>query len=199
MRDGGEGDPTFGGEDTDWHQFDVMWKKQKIRLAVEEGIVWITTALMALERTNSFKEWFGSNAERQRVRKQLAEMLNAFDLLHILEGSTSDCAGGKLAFVKTYRSGGGEFRKSERRMVEGELRYVVHLCEMFYEMNTSPDFFYGTLVHEVAHHFGPRDVNVPGGGNDPAYGEVKALKLATTDATLALDNADNYRLFVFHA
>jgi len=68
--------------------------------------------------------------------------------------------------------------------------YRVYLCGAFWSApNTGTDSRAGTLVHESSHF------NVVAGTDDWAYGQTAAHKLATTNVSHAIDNADSHEYF----
>ena len=68
--------------------------------------------------------------------------------------------------------------------------YRVYLCGAFWSApNTGTDSRAGTLVHESSHF------NVVAGTDDWAYGQTAAHKLATSNVSHAIDNADSHEYF----
>ena len=68
--------------------------------------------------------------------------------------------------------------------------YRVYLCGAFWSApNTGTDSRAGTLVHESSHF------NVIAGTDDWAYGQTAAHKLATSNVSHAIDNADSHEYF----
>lgn len=68
--------------------------------------------------------------------------------------------------------------------------YKIYLCNAFWSApNTGTDSRAGTLIHEMSHF------NVVAGTDDNAYGQTACKRLATTNPTRALDNADSHEYF----
>ncbi|SEL50197.1 extracellular peptidase. Metallo peptidase. MEROPS family M35 [Stigmatella aurantiaca] len=68
--------------------------------------------------------------------------------------------------------------------------YKIYVCNAFWSAPmTGTDSKGGTLVHEMSHF------NAVAGTDDHAYGHTAAKKLATTNPTRALDNADSHEYF----
>jgi peptidyl-Lys metalloendopeptidase len=68
--------------------------------------------------------------------------------------------------------------------------YKIYLCGAFWSAPmTGTDSKGGTLIHEMSHF------NVVAGTDDWAYGQSAAARLAQTNPTRALDNADNHEYF----
>lgn len=68
--------------------------------------------------------------------------------------------------------------------------YKIYLCGAFWSAPmTGTDSKGGTLVHEMSHF------TVVAGTDDWAYGQTKAARLAKTNPTKALDNADSHEYF----
>ncbi len=68
--------------------------------------------------------------------------------------------------------------------------YKIYLCNAFWSAPmTGTDSKAGTLIHEMSHF------NVVAGTDDWAYGQSAAARLAQTNPTRALDNADNHEYF----
>jgi peptidyl-Lys metalloendopeptidase len=68
--------------------------------------------------------------------------------------------------------------------------YTIHLCNAFWPApNTGTDSKAGTLIHEMSHF------NVIAATDDNAYGQTACKRLATTNPSRALDNADSHEYF----
>jgi hypothetical protein len=99
------------------------------------------------------------------------------------------CDGGTIAYV--FRGGGSPTTRpvcssvseafSKRCAVDPSGRYFVYLCEIWDTLGEMGQI--SSLVHEAAHHFGPRDVT---------YSSIATQKLSQSDQ---LNNAANYQYF----
>ncbi len=68
--------------------------------------------------------------------------------------------------------------------------YQIYVCNAFWSAPlTGTDSKAGTLVHEMSHF------NVVAGTDDHAYGQSAAKRLAASNPSAALDNADNHEYF----
>ncbi len=68
--------------------------------------------------------------------------------------------------------------------------YKIYLCNAFWSApNTGTDSRAGTLIHEMSHF------TVVAGTDDNAYGQSACKKLARSNPTRALDNADSHEYF----
>merc|ERR1712048_1410026 len=132
-----------------------------------------------------------------RVRSMLFHMLHAVNNLYIRKADDLRfCGTNMFAYVATevtYCRGHCEDIVQAGETVTspgGDTKYVVYICENWWRVmgQRDPAWFYGTIVHESAHHFGPIDVML---GGVIAYGPLNAAKLAKIDSMGALNNADN--------
>lgn len=68
--------------------------------------------------------------------------------------------------------------------------YKIYLCNAFWSApNTGTDSRAGTLIHEMSHF------NAVAGTDDNAYGQSACKRLASSNPTRALDNADSHEYF----
>ncbi|MFZ5544215.1 MAG: M35 family metallo-endopeptidase [Pseudomonadota bacterium] len=81
-------------------------------------------------------------------------------------------------------------RESAYAYVYPNQPYKIYLCNAFWGAPmTGTDSKGGTLIHEMSHF------NVVAGTDDWAYGQSAAARLARSNPTRALDNADNHEYF----
>jgi hypothetical protein len=81
--------------------------------------------------------------------------------------------------------------------VHDDSRHLVHLCPLFFSLDFY-EFAVGTLVHELTHFYGTNDVPEAAACSAPDYLDPNsaAFNLARSSPEKAVDNADNYRLYV---
>jgi len=174
---------------------------------------WLATILreMAGRRTAGFRNtWFGGSGSktaeqvRQRVLRTMnfieEEMVEGLRFIYPANDARDNiCRGNIGAYVWT--RGGSEDKGYEETPAEGiflcgssadpftgycgvdqDNRYFVYLCRAWYEV-ASPSSQVSLLIHEAAHHAGPKDVTYD-------KGQMKSNNQANQ-----LNNAANYQNF----
>jgi hypothetical protein len=76
-------------------------------------------------------------------------------------------------------------------------KHLIHLCPLFFSLDFN-EFSVGTLVHELTHFYGTHDVPEAASCVKPTYLDPNTsdFNLARSSPEKALENADNYRLYV---
>jgi len=154
-------------------------QKTSISSAVSGAGTYATNAYNYLATFSSpstsqrYLKWFGkySSSGWSTAKTHYANEMNAWNTAAI----TVDCSctdSGTYAYVYPTQP------------------YKIYVCGAFWSAPmTGTDSKAGTLVHEMSHF------NVIAGTNDWAYGQTAAAKLARSNPTKALDNADNHEYF----
>lgn len=174
---------------------------------------WVTTVLneMADGRTASFRnKWFGGSGtyDQDDVRTRLLRTINFIDremtdgvryVYPADDASETNCResgnGGVVAYVWKYSPGSQGYWETTGPVcndqdnkftnhcgIDHNGRLYVYLCRIWYE-NFGRNTRASTLIHEAAHHAGPRDVT---------YSESAMQTLEQVDQ---LNNAANYENF----
>lgn len=190
--------PKFGPE-VNPRQY-VPWQE-----IVLESQAWVDTALRNLPANPQLLQaWFGhvDNATYRSVRRVMLGMVQTLSLLKVNVGlgpPRFPCsqASNILAYVRVSRKDGW----TERELGADGYHYVINVCDRYWktEFVSLPETKFGTLIHEAAHHHGPDDETFQGSA---AYGRSQCLRLAKgakgEDGAKAVNNADNYKWFVFY-
>jgi len=163
---------------------------------VAEAAMWVESAIMKLAQSHDvITAWFGraDEASMQQVRRVLSGIVQTLKMLKIRVGTSQYCRSNTTAYVVSYDTYEGTFAGAEK---DGQ-RYVIHICSSYWspELFRDPSSKYGTLVHEAAHHHGAKDTFYQGA---TPYGRAQCLRMAREAPDMALNNADNYKWFVYY-
>lgn len=130
------------------------------------------TATSSRSSSQRYKTWFGSytSSRWSTATSHFVKIDDALDTKPLV----FDCGCTDSAYAYVYPT----------------QPYKVYLCSAFWSAPMSgTDSKGGTIVHELSHF------NVVAATDDHAYGQTAAKKLASTNPTKALDNADNHEYF----
>jgi hypothetical protein len=174
---------------------------------------WLSSVVptMNARKTGELRQkWFGGagswNSEqvRDRVLRTMnfieRELYQGFNYIYPADGAPmSACTGGSIAYVWRYQGSGSKGYEetkgpvcsspseatSTRCGVDPQGKYFVYLCRAWFEFFESSQI--SIIVHEAAHHAGPRDVT---------YSKTKMQQGNQPDQ---LNNAGNYQYFAEEA
>jgi len=152
----------------------------QIRTALTSAESYASNSLSYLNagtRGPRYTTWFGTyNSSRySTVRSHFASISDAVSTKPIAF-DCSTCPGTANADAYAY--------------VYANQPYRVYLCNAFWAApNTGTDSRAGTIIHEVSHF------SVVAGTNDYAYGQTAAKRLARTNPSRAVRNADSHEYF----
>jgi peptidyl-Lys metalloendopeptidase len=155
-------------------------RSTQVRTALSSAETYASNSLGYLNagtRGPRYTTWFGTyNANRySTVRSHFSSISNAASTKPLVF-DCSTCPGTEYADAYAY--------------VYSNQPYRVYLCNAFWAApNTGTDSRAGTIIHELSHF------TVVAGTNDYAYGQSAAKRLARTNPSRAVRNADNHEYF----
>lgn len=148
-----------------------------------------------------FLGWFGKDdaASRAKIRRRIVKEQNKFKSLHPFDFLT-DSKSHDFAYVYPGKWERGKYEKT------------VHLGSAFWNSKDDVERA-GTLIHELSHfetvgNTDDEEINFPGidpgrygetykyGGSYSAYGGSRSAKLAISNPSLAIENADSFEFFI---
>ena len=155
-------------------------RTNQIRSALTSAESYASNSLNYLNADNRgprYTSWFGTyNSSRySSVRSNFANISNAAST-KALAFDCSTCPGTEDADAFAY--------------VFANQPYRIYLCNAFWAApSTGTDSRAGTIIHEISHF------SVVAGTNDFAYGKTAAGRLARSNPSRAVRNADNHEYF----
>lgn len=155
-------------------------QKSTVKQALADAEKGAQTALDNLQKNTcsnngNYTTWFGTcdATSYQTVTNKVSAIQTALSTKTMtFNCAPSNCSGGTIAYVYKHSP------------------YTVYLCSPYWNHgNTGYDTKAGTIVHEVSHFAVVADTS------DYAYGTTACKKLATSDPSKAIANADSYEYF----
>jgi hypothetical protein len=140
--------------------------------------------------TTLFVNWFG-DASPDAISRVTNTLTGAY---YALGDAGFDCGCNIPPFQKLF---GNDETTIVAWTEHNDPHHLIHLCPLYFSLDFY-EFAVGTLVHELTHFYGTNDVPEGASCADPDYldPDAASYQLARSSPEKAIDNADNYRLYV---
>jgi hypothetical protein len=166
-----------------------LYKQYAVKAAA-----WVAAAVRRLRASKSYvRKWFRvsesqTSAQTDEVRRHLMRILKLMQKAFIKKGLSNSCSvsasGGTLAFVMASANCNVQSKRDCGEKTDSG-RYIINICEFYWDSYFDTSVRVGTIVHESSHHFGT---------DDRGYcDDVDCLSMSSDDAR---NNADSYANFV---
>jgi hypothetical protein len=141
--------------------------------------------------TTLFVNWFGE-ASPEAISRVTNTLTGAY---YALGDAGFDCGCNISPFDQW--AYGASIYNTVAWTLHNDPKHLIHLCPLFFSLDFT-EFTVGTLIHELTHLYGTHDVSEAASCAPPDHLDPNTadFNLARSSPDKAIDNADNYRLYV---